>query len=283
MMLFLTGSLAPQTKQGGDTVQNDVTRSLGGYVSSTPVPSGAANKLFDEVSSFTLQNKKDETIGIALVNTLARSVENITLKIIGEADDLANFAVAVVPIANMVMEQIADRYDEPIQAEFHDASFTRAGVTIQILNPADIGEEFAIMPMGEIVDGIKECSIKATMAAIEDHYNASEEFQLKGLTKDTFRIERRDDETVEPENCGVVTTGILRLSYSGKFENSVDNSALLVETLAAGAAVGVWIKRSFKRVRRKEDTTLIQEYDAGTVKQNLESIEFVFNYTEVTP
>lgn len=283
MMLFLTGSLAPRTKQGGDTVQNDAGRSLGGYISSTPVPSAAVNKLFDEVSSFTLQNKKDEVLGIALVNTLSKAVENVTLKIIGEQTDLASFSVAVVPISNMVMEQIADRYDAPMQAEFHDASFTRAGVTIKILNPAEVGEEFVINPMGEIVDGITECSIKATMSAIEAHFDMSDEYQFIGLTKDTFRIERRDDEAVEPATCGLITTGILRLSYATKFENKIDNSALLVENLAAGAAIGIWIKRSFKKAKPKEDSALIQEYDAGNILPTVESIEFVFDYTEVTP
>ena len=67
MMLYLTG--APNSLMvSPDAPQNDPRMSLGGYVSSTPVPNAAVNVLFDQVALLTLQNRPTECMAFALIN-----------------------------------------------------------------------------------------------------------------------------------------------------------------------------------------------------------------------
>ena len=48
MMLYLTGATASLNK--GGVAQDDPMKSLGGYISLSPVPNGAINTLFDYIS-----------------------------------------------------------------------------------------------------------------------------------------------------------------------------------------------------------------------------------------
>ena len=146
MIIFLTGAESSLVKSEV-APQNDAGKSLGGYVSSTPVSSGEVNALFDLISSYTLEKRKRETIALGLVNKLPQAVTNVTLKIVVDKENLATFRVAAVALNNsMAMEKIANRYAEPMSAEFHNADFQRASVDIEITNPASAGEEIALYP-----------------------------------------------------------------------------------------------------------------------------------------
>ena len=123
MIIFLTGAESSLVKSEV-APQNDAGKSLGGYVSSTPVSSGEVNALFDLISSYTLEKRKRETIALGLVNKLSQAVTNVTLKIVVDKENLATFRVAAVALNNsMAMEKIANRYAEPMSAEFHNADF----------------------------------------------------------------------------------------------------------------------------------------------------------------
>ena len=61
MMLYLTGASSSLAHSGG-TPQDDPMKSLGGYVSNSPVPNAALNTLFDFVSLRSIKDKTKETI-----------------------------------------------------------------------------------------------------------------------------------------------------------------------------------------------------------------------------
>ena len=70
MQLFYTNSNEP----GG--LQSNPAKSLGGYVSSSPFPSGGMNLLFGEVSYNMLSQKPYEVRGLALMNTTGQKIIN---------------------------------------------------------------------------------------------------------------------------------------------------------------------------------------------------------------
>ncbi|MEG1462126.1 MAG: hypothetical protein RSC48_03370 [Anaerorhabdus sp.] len=148
----MTGANASLAKSA-DNPQSDVNRSLGGYISSTPVPNAAINSLFDLISSYTLEKRQKETIAIGLINQLDKAVKDVELKIVTDPDNEATFKIAAVSVgSNYLMEQIANRYQEPMSAEFHDASFYRAAVDIEITQYASEGEEIALYPFNVVVE-----------------------------------------------------------------------------------------------------------------------------------
>ena len=123
MILYLTGANT-SLRKSSEAPQTDTAKSLGGYVSSTPVPSGELNALFDLISAYTLEKKPRETIAVALINKLTQSIKDVTLKIVVEKDNIATFKVAAVALSeSLSMEHIANRYAEPMAAEFHKVDF----------------------------------------------------------------------------------------------------------------------------------------------------------------
>lgn len=108
MMLYLTG--APNSwKTSPDAPQNDPRMSLGGYVSSTPVPNGALNVLFDQISLLTLQNRPTECMAFALINGYDQPVSDVEIKIVGADDDVCQFEVAAVKVNDLQMESLKTR------------------------------------------------------------------------------------------------------------------------------------------------------------------------------
>ena len=123
MMLYLTGAQQSVVDSNWQSPQTEVSKSLGGYVSSTQVPNNALNSLFDLLSMQTLRQRTSETLGFALVNKFSVPVKNVTVKIVQEEDALAKFRIAVVPLSDkFYMEHINNRYSEPMQADWYDAA-----------------------------------------------------------------------------------------------------------------------------------------------------------------
>ena len=124
MMLYLTGALDSLTKSP-DNPQTDANKSLGGYVSSTPVPNGAMNVLFDLISQTTLAEKPKETIALGLINKFDKAVNNVTLKMVVGNEYDASFKVAAVMLnSKMAMESNASTPGYPDAAVLVDWLFT---------------------------------------------------------------------------------------------------------------------------------------------------------------
>ena len=280
-MIYLTGSSSSLVKSGGEFPQNDPMRSLGGFVSSSPVPNSAVNGIFDLISALTLEKRQKEVVGICLINKFDFPVKNVTLKIIGDDTNLAEFRVAAVSVgADLFMEKIANRYQEPIQAEFFSASFYRAGVNVKIEKPAIAGETFVLYPfdvMCEVTSGGFDGTYNAIDSAFEDT-----EYTVKRLTDDTMRIERTDEAIISvPEVCSIITDGELVLQFDGTYQNKLDNTVALTDEdkpFLTGNAVGIWIQRLIKKSSNKSDEVLFAEYKAKTINNTNEEVEFVLEY-----
>lgn len=288
MVLYLTGSIDPIGKKGGITSQNIPGNSLGGFVSSTPVPNGNLNVLFGLISNMTLRENKPETFGIGLINGLGKDLKNVTMKIITRKDNIAHFEVAIVPLSGEYsMEKIANRHDQPQIADFYNLDFVPASVECKILTPALPGEDFVLQPFNVVVDGdsIQNQSVEDTMNAIEDVMQYEAEYGFRKVDNDTFEIFSKLDTPTEPVKPDYTTTGGLNLKFSGDFKMGANNTQTIADDLPSNGGVGIWIKRSIKAeyARPTSYDKLYEYYDTGKVKEDSEKIKIVIEYQEVEP
>lgn len=280
MMLYLTG--ASSSSKSNEALQDDAMKSLGGYISSSPVPNAAINTLFDLVSIKTIQERNKETIAIGLVNKFDFPVSNVSLKVVSEQDNICNFRVAATAVdKNHCMEHINNRYSEPINAEFYNATFFRGSVDVEIVIPGVTGEEIVFDPFN-IIAVVETSGIEGTYNAIAKAFSASEEYHVKRLTERTFKIERNDDITIEtPFICSHISTENSEFKFSDKFRNIKDGEVILIDILQPNEAIGIWIQRTIADVVEKTDEELLQDYNDKRKVEILEEVELVINYNIV--
>lgn len=281
MLLYLTGASTSLVKSS-DSPQTDANKSLGGYFSSTPVPNAALNSLFDTISSYTMEKHQGEIVAIGLINRLKVAVTDVELKVITVPDNLATFKVAAVAVSpdDYRMEAIANRYQEPMLAEFHDASFHRASVDVEITQYASAGEEIMLYPfnLSLIVD---EEGWEGTWKAFKEAFSSDQTYDVVRVSERVYRITRRDDTALEtPLECSYIATDGFAAEFKGELANAVNNTALLAEALAPGDAVGIWIQRNIKDVETS-DEQLIEDFKQGVVQKDVEEVELVVSYNRV--
>ena len=281
-MIYLTGAATSLTKTQ-DNPQSDASRSLGGYISSTPVPNAALNTLFDLISSYTLEKKSKETIAIGLINQFDTPVSDIELKIVTDENHEAVFKIAAVAVSSddYAMERIANRYQEPMLAEFHDASFYRAAVDLKIEQYASAGEEIALFPFNVSFE-VKETGIEGTWLAFEEAFSNDETYTVKRISEKIFRIERRDETVLEtPLECSYITTEGFAAKFLGKLSNKADNGVIIKNELKPKEAVGIWIQRIIKKNHYPTNEELLKEYKDKYVRETVEEVELVLSYNLV--
>lgn len=278
MMLYLTGATS-SVKKSEDVAQTDISKSLGGYISSSSVPNGSLNGLFDAISLKTIKDKPTETICIGLVNKLTQSVLNVSLKIVSGQEDICRFKVAAtLADKNLCVEHIPNRYSVPINAEFYDATFYRASVDVEIVKSAVPGESISFEPFGVIAD-VETGGYEGTWEAINKAFYNDEIYCVKRLTETKFRIERRDDAKVsEPFPCSILATENAELLFSGNFSNIKDNEVLITEQLKPCEGIGIWIQREVSNFIERSSDDLIKDYDEKKELDKIENVEIVIDY-----
>lgn len=281
MMLYLTGAQTSLVKSGGDSPQNDVNQSLGGYVSSSPVPNGAINEIFDLISSYTLEKKVPETLAFALVNEFEQVAKDVTLSVITDEGNLAEFKVAAVVVDKntMIMEHIANRYQSPISVQFHDASFYRAGVYVKVITPMIAEEEVIFNPMG-VTAIAKKGDLDGTWEAIEEAFEESDTWTSRRISSDTFRIERRDEEVYDsPVTCSYTSSDGARFEYLGKLLTKADNSVIIAEEMQPGDCIGIWLQRRIKKGNQcLSNEEILKNYKDKFNYPTVEKVELLINY-----
>ena len=281
MMIYLTGANTSLAKSS-EAAQTDPAKSLGGYISSTPVPNGELNVLFDLISSFTLEKKKKETIALALVNKLDQAVNNVTLKVVVGNENLATFRVAAVkPDSSLAMEHIANRYAEPMAADFYSADFQRASVDIEITNSASAGEEIALYPFN-VVAVVEESGIEGTWNAFENAFSNDETYDVVRISENRFRVIRKDESVLpEPLTCSYVATEAFSCNFLSKFTNGAVGEVTIIDEdsqLNPGEAIGLWIQRDLKKYKYPTNQQLIEDYKNKVIKETIETAELVISY-----
>jgi len=136
---YTTTTYAPAE---GGSVRQEPSKSLGGFRSVTPVPSGDLNNLFGDLSEYTIQQTKDEFIGLILKNETLTDIPDINLWIDSAVDAYCLFEIAVVTLSidvngNLYMENIPNFNSAPYIADFHSADTEANKVSIGGLDSLD--------------------------------------------------------------------------------------------------------------------------------------------------
>lgn len=279
MMLYLTGAEMSITKSN-NAPQNDPANSLGGYVSSSPVPNASVNALFDLLSIQTLKDKKKETLAIGLINKFDYDVKDVKVKIITKKRNVATFRLAAVELdSNLCMEHIPNRYAEPMQAEFHNVDFTRTSVAVTIINPGVVGEIIYLEPFNVTVE-IEENGFDGNWKSIKKAFLGDENYSVGRLSENSFYIESKEDTAIsEPLECSYTTTEEAVLEFDGKFRNEINNEQEIIETLRSGSGIGLWLQRDISDVEYPTNEQLIKDYDDKKVAETLEEVELLISYS----
>jgi hypothetical protein len=121
--------------------------SLGGYMSSSPVPNGILGNLFSELSLLTLDKLQDEFIGLILYNEQTTPSNDVELyfnyptpDLNGNPTNICKYYIASVQL-NMTgqpMENILNRNAQPFNATFYDAAGQSEAVNLGVI-PSQTG------------------------------------------------------------------------------------------------------------------------------------------------
>lgn len=281
MMLFLTGASSSLANSGG-MPQDDPMKSLGGYVSISPVPNAALNSLFDLVSLKSIKEKTKETIAIALINKLSKPVSDVNLKIVSGQDSVCSFKIAAVSLdENYCMEHISNRYSQPIMAEFYDATFNPGSVDVEITRLPIPGEEVDFSPFDVMVQFSKSNYDDAINDIIKA-FNKTNNYRVKRLSEKVFRIERTDDKNIdEPFECSFLSSDNAEFKFNGLFKNFSNNEVIISERIEPNEGIGIWLQREVLSTNEKSDSEMISDYDKKITKDTIEEIELAINYNIV--
>lgn len=283
-MLFLTGALDSLSKTQNNP-QTDSQKSLGGFVSSTPVPSGEINSLFGLISQHTLAEHPRETIALGLINNLEYPVKDVELRIVVNKESVALYKVAAVALNDkFAMEHINNRNAEPMDAQFYDATFQRAAVDIKITNPASKGEEIALIPF-DVQIQVEQDGIEGTWQAFENAFLMNETYDIKRISTDVFRIIQRDETVVEDfGELSYVSTGGFRMDYQGEFKNDKTGFVTLFEgedQLAPEQGIGIWLQRIIKPNQFDSNEQILEDFKNGKIKETVEEFDVIISYNIV--
>lgn len=281
MMLYLTGASSSLAHSGG-TPQDDPMKSLGGYVSNSPVPNGALNTLFDFVSLRSIKDKTKETIGIALLNKFNKPVSDVSLKIVCSQDNVCSFKVAAVTLdENYCMEHINNRYSQPMLADFYSANFNPGSVDVEITRLPVKDEEVDFSPFDVVVQ-FSESTYDAVINDIVKAFSKTNDYRVKRLSEKTFRIARIDDKHIdEPFECSFLSSDDAEFKFSGLFRNISVEEVIISEHLEPNQGIGIWLQREVLSDNEKLDAEMISDYDKKITKETIEEIELAINYNIV--
>lgn len=287
MILFLTGATSSLLKSDV-APQSDPNKSLGGWVSSSPVPNAALNELFDLVSTGMLSDLPKETLALGLINQLSVPVTNVRLSIVVGQSPICEWRVAATALSeDLRMESIPNRYSEPLSAVFYDATFQRASVEFEINGEPIEGDQFLILPLSITIDVI-ENGVKGFWNGLKTACKQSSIYVAERLSDRRFRISYADETIVSEDGieCQCIKDSDADINFIDKMRNGSTNSVILVDSeqqITPGGGIGLWLQREVSSDwERPTDQELIEMKNRGEILPTVEQAEVVITYDEVT-
>lgn len=265
MKLYLSGSRHANAPQGSPT------DSIGGFMSSTQVPNGRLNVLFDDISSYGRMIGSTDCMAIFLYNDSPETVQNVSIEQFLDQDAVCKFFWAAVAPANtddIQIEMIGSRKEEPLNVDWFQPTTTREYSEVKVLSGGSIGDAVMLMDVEFDLTGTSiESVVDDLVLAFEDN----EEFIVKKLDKDKFFIQRISTE-ISGDEIDLITPGTATINESF-FAHGESGRTLVMEELPSKKAIGFWIKREVKKLPKCEDGTCIDlSCSDNNTKENLEVI-----------
>ena len=280
-MFYLTGASSSLAKSQ-EAPQPDTAKSLGGYVSSSLVPNGELNVLFDLISTYTINKHRDEYVAIGLINKYDKKIRNLQLSVIAGPDDICKFDIAAVTLdKNFAMEQIPNRYAQPINAEFYDATFVRAYVDLKILQPASPNEDIMLYPFNVLIKTEEDCKdINDTYRYFQMAFEYNEEYAVSRVSETVFRISRKDN-TIMNQECSYLASGSFNAQFKDNIKNGATKSVTLIQELESGEGIGLWIRRRLNTYKFVNNEQLIKQYLDKYIPSQVEQVELFVSFSEI--
>jgi len=255
-ILFLSGASHP------NAVQNNPQASIGGYISSSQVPNGGINALFDDVSCYGMSKKIKSTIGIFLKNHGQETLNNIVIQQVyhndfGVETDCVKFEwAAVEPKDNQYIEKIGNRSNYPLGADFFDPKAKREHATLEILTPGQAGDVVEVLGVSALLEGN---TIEDVVMAIVNAFEDNLDFTAEAKGDNAIYFERIEF-IFTGDPIDLITPGDATASPTN-FAGGIDEGVLLIEELLPGETLGLWVRRSIKHGTKTECVTLEEQYD----------------------
>jgi hypothetical protein len=247
LQLFYTGATAP------GAAQLDAGRSLGGYVSATPLADDELNNLFGDITPLGMQYAGPETYGLALRNLGPLDATGLKIGYVYPRKASVKLEVAAVALyedscGKPTMQPLTTRRSRPQGAEFHELEMRRATATLELEVGFAKGDYVHLL-----VDGIAltpaiavnyDMDLKEAATYLAQQVNMfSQEYEALVVADKPHCVELE-------RNTPGPFTGVLELDTDGTgyadsvvFAEGLDNSASLGD-LAKKEVVGLWFRRT---------------------------------------
>lgn len=113
MQLFYSGAYAP------GKAQPESSKSIGGFISVSPIPNGSLNNIFPDITYDTVKKNLADVRLIVLTNETGSTITNINISTV--RDTYSTFKIAAVASAidncqRQVFEKLFDSHSLPLQA-----------------------------------------------------------------------------------------------------------------------------------------------------------------------
>ena len=263
-----------------DKEQREPSKSLGGLRSSTVVPNGRINSMFNDFSSLSIKEGQDETKAFFIKNTFAQKVTGVLIYSTYPKRPDITFKVAAT--SGSEIEKLKSSIDEPYYEDFLDCRVVFSYTDMVILDNFVLNEVVKIEGTEvSVTDGKRKTFMNNAVKAFE----TSPQYKAVIIDESTLRLEYKllgtyvNTPIIETFNSGVIT--------ANAFDFGFDNSRLIAQELYPDQSIGIFLKRSIvEKVEKTFDDyeNMWDEFVASGYKQtqNLtkETINFCLEFTK---
>lgn len=260
MRLYFSGATTPLAQQ------KDRTKSIGGNMSSTPIPNGRLGAIFPSISLYSQANESIETFAFFLYNDTNIEITNITIQQVldekfGKPVNQAKYEwAAVIPNENLQMELLESSRDEPFYANFFNPTSRREDCILKITQAPSMGAVVTLL--GESIP----TSIHTIEAMIDDivgYFSSNANYKVVKYSPTEIYI--KNLELINTQASIELRDGMILLSEPNSFSGYVNEETQIASTLQPKSAIGIWVKRKVLP-QVKVACADLQEYDEDEVE-----------------
>ena len=123
-----------------DQPQNDALYSLGGYCSSSQVPSGENGTIFSTISEYTIDQNRPQYICLVLKNTFTEEISNIAIYFEKDPEQVyqCKYRIAFSPPVDRKFENVPTIHSRPVYPVFDTADGEENMIFLPDMRPGDI-------------------------------------------------------------------------------------------------------------------------------------------------
>lgn len=258
--------------------QRDINQSLGGYMSSTPIPNGRLNAIFDDLSEYKKNVDFKQVLAIFIHNDSENNITNLTIenfyqRMFAEKTNLCDFEFSVIePTNDGFIELIGNKNEEPYYVDWFSCESVKEFCKFKVTTPGNIGEQISIL------------GNNVTLQQISTEHSTEMVYQAAKLNTD-FVVERNGLEIIITRKSKEILNNDIQFSTNGlmtltnqNFLNGLNGKVLIADILEKQKSLGLWIKRKInnENLLKLKSNSCDIENKLKSIKKELIEIEFDF-------